>query len=356
MNKERSESGWAAMAFFRECRPGGRILATFATLIAANIVIWAWTLQALSGRPELLGTAVLAYIFGLRHAFDPDHIAAIDNVVRKLMQDRKPSILVGFYFALGHSSIVILASIIISGTALSAQISNLSDFNLIRTLISAFFLLTIGFANFFILKSTWAAFCRLKRGEGVANEDLESLLSTQGPFSRLLRPIFNVVTRSWHMFPVGFLFGLGFDTATEIGLFGISATQAAQGTSLWLILLFPLLFAAGMTLMDTVDSLLMTSAYGWAFLKPARKLWYNLTLTFISVVVAVFVGGLEVLGLVSDKLQLDDGAWAVVRNLNAHMDDLGYAIVAVFIVSWICSALLYRFRGYDNLPVDQPSS
>jgi high-affinity nickel-transport protein len=317
-------------------------------------VIWAWTLQALSGRPELLGTAVLAYIFGLRHAFDPDHIAAIDNVVRKLMQDRKPSILVGFYFALGHSSIVILASIIISGTALSAQISNLSDFNLIRTLISAFFLLTIGVANFFILKSTWTAFCRLKRGG--ANQDLESVLSTQGPFSRLLRPLFNIVTRSWHMFPVGFLFGLGFDTATEIGLFGISATQAAQGTSLWLILLFPLLFAAGMTLMDTVDSLLMTSAYGWAFLKPARKLWYNLTLTFISVVVAVFVGGLEVLGLVSDKLQLDDGAWAVVRNLNARMDDLGYAIVAVFIASWICSALLYRLRGYDSLPIDQPSS
>ncbi|WFU31714.1 HoxN/HupN/NixA family nickel/cobalt transporter [Bradyrhizobium brasilense] len=325
-------------------------------LIAANVAIWIWTLQALSDRPGLLGTALLAYVFGLRHAFDPDHIAAIDNVVRKLMQEQKPSTLVGFYFALGHSSIVLLASIAISGTAISMDISALGDFNLIRTLISAFFLLAIGLANYFILKSVWSAFVRVNRGEHLTSDQFEPLLSTQGPLSRLFRPLFNIVTRSWHMFPVGFMFGLGFDTATEIGLFGISATQAAQGTSFWTILLFPLLFAAGMTLMDTADSALMTSAYGWAFVKPVRKLWYNLTLTTVSVVVAIFIGGLEVLGLVRDRLGLNDGVWSVVRSLNSHMDDLGYIVVAIFVASWICSALLYHFGRYDELPANQAPS
>ncbi|WP_445219759.1 HoxN/HupN/NixA family nickel/cobalt transporter [Bradyrhizobium sp. Pa8] len=331
-------------------------LITLTLILAANVAIWTWTLQALSGRPELLGTALLAYVFGLRHAFDPDHIAAIDNVVRKLMQEQKPASLVGFYFALGHSSIVMLASIAISGTALSIDISAFGNFNLIRTLVSAFFLLAIGLANYFILKSVWAAFLRVYRGEAVTSEQIDPLLSIQGPLSRLFRPLFNIVTRSWHMFPVGFMFGLGFDTATEIGLFGISATQAAQGTSFWTILLFPLLFAAGMTLMDTADSMLMTGAYGWAFVKPIRKLWYNLTLTFVSVIIAIFIGGLEVLGLLSEKLGLDEGVWSAIRSLNAHMDDLGYIIVTIFIASWICSALLYHFGRYDELPVDQTSS
>jgi high-affinity nickel permease len=238
-------SGSYAMTTSQRIRPAARNLATFSLLIAVNIVLWIWTLQALKGHPELLGTALLSYVFGLRHAFDPDHIAAIDNVVRKLMQDQKPSTLVGFYFALGHSSIVMLASVAISGTALSFDVSALGDFNLVRTLVSAFFLLAIGLANYFILRSIWATFVRVSRGEQVSSEQFDPLMSTQGPLSRLFRPLFNIVTRSWHMFPVGFMFGLGFDTATEIGLFGISATQAAQGTSFWTILLFPLLFAAG---------------------------------------------------------------------------------------------------------------
>jgi high-affinity nickel-transport protein len=340
----------------RWSRPKVRILATFSFLIIANIAIWIWALEALSGRPELLGTALLAYVFGLRHAFDPDHIAAIDNVVRKLMQERKPARLVGFYFALGHSSIVTLASIAISGTALSVRSSVFGDFNVIRTCISAFFLLAIGLVNYLILKSLWKAFSRVNRGEKLTNEHLEPLLSAQSPLNRAFRPLFNIVTRSWHMFAVGFMFGLGFDTATEIGLFGISATQAAQGTSFWMIILLPLLFAAGMTLMDTADSVLMTSAYGWAFVKPIRKLWYNLTLTSVSVVVAIFVGGLEVLGLLSDKLGLDTGAWAVIRDLNSHMDSFGYIVVAIFIASWLCSALLYRLGRYDDLSLDQPST
>lgn len=337
-------------------RPKVKIVATFSCLIATNIAIWVWTLLAFAGRPELLGTALLAYVFGLRHAFDPDHIAAIDNVVRKLMQEKRPATLVGFYFALGHSSIVILASIAISGTALSMQINEFGDFNLIRTCMSAFFLLAIGVANCFILKSIWTAFSRVNRGETITDDHFDPLLSAQSPLNRVFRPLFKVVSRSWHMFPVGFMFGLGFDTATEIGLFGISATQAAQGMSLWMILLFPLLFTAGMTLMDTADSVLMTSAYGWAFVKPVRKLWYNLTLTSVSVVVAIFIGGLEALGLVSDRLGLDGGVWVVIRKLNAHMDNLGYVVVAIFIASWICSALVYRLGRYDELALNQPSS
>ncbi|MEK9282697.1 HoxN/HupN/NixA family nickel/cobalt transporter [Bradyrhizobium sp. ISRA442] len=336
-------------------QPGARILTTFSLLIAANVAIWIWTLQALEGRPELLATALLAYVFGLRHAFDPDHIAAIDNVVRKLMQDQRPSTLVGLYFALGHSSIVLLASIAISGTAVSLDVSAIGDFNLIRTLVSAFFLLAIGLANYCILKSIWATFMRVNRGESVASEQCEPLTAAQGPLNRLFRPLFNIVTRAWHMFPVGFMFGLGFDTATEIGLFGISATQAAQGTSFWTILLCPLLFTAGMTLMDTADSVLMTSAYGWAFVKPIRKLWYNLTLTMVSVIVAIFIGGLEVLGLISEKLGLDSGAWSIIRSLNARMDNLGYLVVAIFVLSWICSALLYHFGRFDDLHANQPA-
>jgi nickel/cobalt transporter (NiCoT) family protein len=269
-------------------RPKVRILLTFALLILSNIAIWVWTLLALNGGPELLGTALLAYVFGLRHAFDPDHIAAIDNVVRKLMEEGKPSTLVGFYFAIGHSSIVMLTSIAISGAVLSVNVTAFGNFGLIRTCISAFFLLAIGFANYFILRSLRKVFSRLNRGEQITNEHLEPLLKTHGPLNRVFRPLFSLVAQSWHMFPVGFLFGVGFDTATEIGLFGICATQAAQGTSFWTIFLFPLLFAAGMTLMDTADSVLMSRAHGWAFVKPIRKLWYNLTLIFVSVVVARF--------------------------------------------------------------------
>lgn len=196
------------------------MIANFSALIIGNIAIWVLTLQVFGGRPELLGTALLAYVFGLRHAFDPDHIAAIDNVVRKLMQDRKPATFTGFYFALGHSSIVMLASIAVSGTALSVPIDAFGDFSLIRTSVSAFFLFAIGLANYFILRSIWAAFSGVNRGDRLTDEHLESLLSTQGPLNRVFRPLFRLVTRSWHMFPVGFIFGLGFDTAPKSAFSG----------------------------------------------------------------------------------------------------------------------------------------
>jgi nickel/cobalt transporter (NiCoT) family protein len=329
----------------------GKIVATFVALVGANILIWIWAWLAFSDRPTLLGTALLAYIFGLRHAFDPDHIAAIDNVVRKLMQDDRPAFPSGFFFALGHSSIVVIASVAISGTALTIQPDDLNEINLVRTAVSALFLLAIGGSNLFILRGIWNAFLRARRGEQPTESDLDARTAS-GPVVRLFRPLFRMVSRSWHMFPIGFLFGLGFDTATEIGLFGISATQAAQGMSAWTILVFPLLFAAGMTLMDTADSTLMTGAYGWAFVNPVRKLWYNLTITSASVVVAIFVGGLEALGLVGDKLGLENTIWSGIRSLNDDIANLGYIVVGIFAASWILSTLVYRVKGYEKILTD----
>ena len=326
----------------------------YAFLITANLAAWLWALIAFSDRPLLLGTAFLAYMFGLRHAFDADHIAAIDNVVRKLMQDGKSPYSAGFFFSLGHSTIVILASVAIA-VAAGAMHNKLDAFHniggVIGTIVSALFLLVIGIANLFILKGIWLAFTRARRGEEIADEDLDALLAGRGFIARIFRPVFRVVSRSWHMYPIGFLFGLGFDTATEIGLLGILATQAAQRMSFWMVLIFPALFTAGMSLMDTTDSVLMTGAYGWAFVNPIRKLWYNLTITAASVVVALFIGSVEALGLIVDKLGLEGGLWGVIGGLNDNLTNFGFAVVFIFIASWIVSAMIYRAKGFDNLQV-----
>lgn len=333
-----------------------KVTMTFIFLIAANIAAWSWAWTAFSDQPTLLGTAFLAYMFGLRHAFDADHIAAIDNVVRKLMQENKSPYAVGFFFSLGHSSIVVLASIAIAATAAAMQ-TQLDEFHeiggVIGTTVSAVFLLVIGLANLFILKGIWAAFGRARRGEKLVDQDLDAVLAGGGILSRLFRRTFSIVSRSWHMYPIGFLFGLGFDTATEIGVLGISAMQAAQGMSFWTILVFPALFTAGMSLFDTIDSMLMTGAYRWAFINPIRKLWYNLTITAASVVVAVFIGGLEALGLISDKLGLKGAFWDFVGGMNDDLEYFGYAVVGIFIASWIVSAVIYKARRYDNLAAHQ---
>ena len=176
-----------------------------------------------------------------------------------------------------------------------------------------------------------------------------------GALARLFRPLFALIGRSWHTYPLGLLFGLGFDTATEVGLLGLSAGQAAHGLSLWSILIFPALFTAGMSLMDTTDGVVMLGAYGWAFVKPIRKLYYNLTITFVSVVIAVIVGGVEALGLVADRFALRGGFWGAVNSLNDNFGALGYLIIGIFAVSWMVSVLLYRFNGYDRLEL-QPAN
>jgi high-affinity nickel-transport protein len=330
---------------------GLRLVLIYAGLIGANAAAWTWAYLEFRDHPVLLGTAFLAYVFGLRHAFDADHIAAIDNVVRKLMQEGKQPLTVGLYFSLGHSSIVIIASALIAASAAALQ-GRLDHFHevggVIGTLLSAFFLLLIGLANLFVLKGIWAAFGRARRGIKVGDEELDALLAGRGLLSRLFRPLFGMVSRSWHMYPIGFLFGLGFDTASEIGLLGISAMQAAQGLNFWSIMIFPALFTAGMALVDTTDSVAMVGAYGWAFVNPIRKLWYNLTITAASVVVAIFIGGVEALGLLGDKLGLAGGFWDLIGDLNENLTNFGYAVVGVFLLSWLISTAIYRLRRYDE--------
>ena len=329
-----------------------KIAVVYMLLLAANVTAWIWALAAFKDEPALLGTALLAYMFGLRHAFDADHIAAIDNVVRKLMQEGKAPFSAGFYFSLGHSTVVVLALLVVA-TAAVAMRDRLEAFHdvggVIGTAVSTLFLLTIGIANLAILKSIWLAFTRARRGGQVVDEDLDMLLSGRGFFAQIFSSVFGIVSRSWHMYPVGFLFGLGFDTATEIGLLGLSATQVAHGMSFWTVLVFPALFTAGMSLMDTTDSVLMTGIYGWAFLKPIRKLWYNLTITAASVAVALFIGSVEGLGLIGEKLGLEGRFWDIVGSLNGNLTNFGLVIVGIFIASWMLSAVVYRAKRLDDL-------
>lgn len=339
-------------SLFGEAETRARLFFIFGGLVAFNVAAWAWAFAEFSDRPVLIGTAFLAYVLGLRHAFDADHIAAIDNVVRKLMQEGKKPLTVGLFFSLGHATIVVIASAIIAASAAALQ-GQLDEFRevggIIGTLVSAFFLLAIGLANLLVLGGIWSAFRRARRGERILDEDLDAMLANRGFLARIFRRVFGLVRQSWHMYPVGFLFGLGFDTATEIGLLGISATQAASGMNYWSIMVFPALFAAGIALVDTADSVAMVGAYGWAFVSPIRKLWYNMTITAASVAVAIFIGGIEVLGLLSDRLSLRGGVWDVIGNLNENVTNFGYAVVGVFLLSWLISTLIYRLKGGDEL-------
>jgi len=333
----------------------GKIIGIYAVLIVANIAAWAWAIIAFRQYPVLLGTALLAYGFGLRHAVDADHIAAIDNVTRKLMHDGKRPAAVGLFFSLGHSTVVVLASIAIAVTATVFQSwfdSLHSVGGVIGTLTSAGFLLIIALMNCAILVTVCRTFRRVKAGGRYVDEDLNTLLAGRGLLARLFRPVFRLVRRSWHMYPLGFLFGLGFDTATEIGLLGISAAQASQGMPIWSILVFPALFTAGMSLVDTTDSILMLGAYGWAFVKPIRKLYYNMTITFVSVVAALLVGGIEALGLIAGRFGLHGRFWDSIGALNENFGTIGYLIIGVFVVCWLVSAIVYRARGYDRIEVN----
>ena len=328
----------------------------FAVLIATNLGAWLWAWTAFAEHPALLGTAFLAWTFGLRHAVDPDHIAAIDNVVRKLMQSGQRPVSVGAWFSLGHSTIVVLACIglALATTALQDRFETFKTVGgVIGTSVSSLFLLAIAMANLLILRGIWGSFQRVRAGGRLDDEGLDQLLSGRGFLARLLRPVFSAITHSWHMYPVGFLFGLGFDTATEVGLLGISATQAAQGLSPWQILVFPALFTAGMALVDTADSALMVRAYGWAFINPVRKLWYNLWITAASAAVALVIGGIEATSLIAEQLGLEGGVWRVASALNDDLTNFGFVIVGTFAVCWLISVVWYRARGYDRVEIEQ---
>jgi high-affinity nickel-transport protein len=331
-----------------------KLLGIYVLLIAANLLAWGWALVAFRGYPVLLGMALLAYSFGARHAVDADHIAAIDNVTRKLMQQGQRPVGVGLFFSLGHSTVVALATAAIAGAA-AALHGPLDAFRelgaLIGTAVSAAFLFVIALVNLVVLAQVWRIFRQVRGGGRYVEEDLDVFLARRGLMGRMFRPLFGFIGASWQMYPLGFLFGLGFETATEIGLMGMSAAEAAHGLSLWSILAFPALFTAGMSLIDTTDSVLMVGAYGWAFEKPLRKLYYNLTITFVSVVVAVIIGCVEALGLAAERLGLDGRFWGAVIRLNDHFGSLGFLIIGIFAASWLVSMLIYRLKHYDEIDV-----
>ncbi len=334
-----------------------RIAGIYAVLAVLNGGAWAWAFLAFHAQPLLLGTGLLAYTFGLRHAVDADHIAAIDNVTRKLMQDGRRPVAVGFFFALGHSAVVLLVAAAVAATAAAMQ-NRFEAWKgvggVVSTAASALFLFLIAAMNIVILRGVWRAFRQLRQGGGFDPHDLDTLLDGRGLLARLFRPVFRLVSRSWHMLPVGFLFGLGFDTATEVSLLGISSAEAAHGVSLWSVLVFPVLFAAGMSLVDTTDGVLMLGAYEWAFVRPVRKLYYNLTITLVSVAVALLIGGIEALGLLVDQLDLRGPVWNAIGALNGNLNALGFAVIGLFVASWALSFLIYRLKGYDRLEADVP--
>jgi nickel/cobalt transporter (NiCoT) family protein len=328
-----------------------QVFRLYGVLAALNVGAWVWACAAFREKPLLLGIAFLAYTFGLRHAVDADHIAAIDNVTRKLMQEGKRPLSVGFFFSLGHSTIVIVLSLVVYLTASGFQkhLDSVKDIGgTIGTSISAFFLIAIALVNIVILRGVWRSFQEVRKGGRYADQSLDMLLGG-GILARIFRPLFRAIACPWHMYPVGFLFGLGFDTATEVAILGISAAAATKGLSVGSMAVLPVLFTAGMTLIDTTDGVLMVGAYGWAIIQPVRKLYYNLTVTFISVIVALIVGGIEAIGLLKDRLHLAGGAWDFVGSLNDNFGTLGFAIIGVFLASWIASVSIYRVKGFDRL-------
>src|ERR1700726_2234137 len=294
-----------------------RLGSMFAVIVALHVIGWG-TLVLIVEPAHLsvedkafgIGIGLTAYTLGLRHAFDADHIAAIDNTTRKLMNDGQRPLGVGFFFSLGHSSVVFGLALLIA-FGLKAVIGPVEQdssalhhyTSLIGTSVSGVFLYLIAIINVVILVGILRVFVQMRRGQ-YDEDELEAQLNNRGLLNRLLGRFTKSVSASWHMYPIGLLFGLGFDTATEVALLGISAAAAAKGLSVVAMAVFPVLFTAGMTLVDTTDGILMVGAYGWAFIKPIRKLYYNLTITFVSVVVALIVGGIEAVGLLRDRFNL----------------------------------------------------
>jgi nickel/cobalt transporter (NiCoT) family protein len=325
-----------------------RLWAMCAALGLANLAAWGWAWTVFAGNPVLLATALLAYTFGLRHAVDADHIAAIDNATRKLIETGRPAMTTGLYFSLGHATVVVLASLGIAAAAarLQGSLAPLLPWaNALATGFSALCLFGLALANTVVLIAMVRVSAALRRSEAPAEAELQRLLAKRGLLGRLLRGVFGLIGRSWHMYLVGFLFGLGFDTATEIGVLALSAAEASHGLPLVAIMVFPALFAAGMALVDTLDAVLMAGAYRWASNEPARKVYYNLTVTATSVVIAAVIGAVELLGLYSNNLDAAGGVWRVVAVVNGNFAGLGTAIVAAFAATWLVAWLIWRTRA-----------
>lgn len=340
------------LAVWRDAPPDlkRRLVGIYAILAGFNIIVWGTLLISSARYGLLLGLAPVAYGFGLRHAVDPDHIAAIDNTTRKLMQDGKRPVAVGFFFSLGHSTVVFALSVLIAVSAAYVQ-KNLpymrSVGSVIGTSVSGGFLVIIAIINLVVLADIYKTWRKVVRGGTYDDKTLDEYLSNRGLLARLFRPMLNVVTNSWNMYVIGLLFGLGFDTASEVGILGMSATAGAGGMPVWLILLLPLLFVAGMSLVDTTDGIAMLGAYGWAYVRPVRKLYYNMNITLISVMIALFIGGIEVMQVIKSETGVTAGPFGWAANIG--FGNLGYYIIGIFMVSWALSILVFKLRGVDQM-------
>jgi high-affinity nickel-transport protein len=283
---------------------------------------------AVGGQLMGVGLGVTAYTLGMRHAFDADHIAAIDNTTRKLMgQDRRP-LSVGFWFSLGHSSVVFVMATGVWGTAVSGT-----------------FLILIGLVNLAALIGILKVFAEMRRGH-FDEAALDEHLDKRGFLNRILGRVTRAVTKPWHMYPVGLLFGLGFDTVTEVGLLVVAGGAAAANLPWWAVLTLPILFAAGMSLLDTIDGSFMNFAYGWAFSKPVRKIYYNITITALSVAVALLIGGIEIISILTDKLGVTTGILATIGSVD--LNSVGYWIVALFVATWALALFVWRFGRIEQ--------
>jgi high-affinity nickel-transport protein len=330
-----------------------RLAAFFGGVGLLHVAGWGLLIFYGAGHPTILALGGLAYTFGLRHAFDADHIAAIDNTTRKLLQDGRKPVGVGFFFSLGHSSVVFLIAAAL-GLAVKWIVEGVSGNggelrivgSLVAGLVSGGFLVVIGLMNLVILLDIVRVYRRMKGGE-YDSESLEHELTAGGFMTKIFGRLFRVIKHSWQMYFVGFLFGLGFDTASEVALLAVSAGAAANGIPFGAIIALPLIFAAGMSLMDTADGAFMAKAYSWAFASPVRKVFYNLTMTSLSVFVALFVGLVELLQVLIHSLNLKGGVFSAIAGFDL-IGRAGYVIVAAFVLAWAAAFVIYKARRIDE--------
>lgn len=299
-----------------------------------------------------IGTGLTAYTLGLRHAFDADHIAAIDNTTRKLMSEGKRPLSVGFWFSLGHSSVVLALTFLVAvglkavGAQLESNSSTLHSVGgLIGTAVSGAFLYLIGIINLVILVGILKVFGKMRSGE-FDEETLEDHLNNRGLMNRFLGRIMRAVTKPWQIYPVGILFGLGFDTVTEVAFLVLAGASVAAGLPWYAVMCLPILFAAGMSLLDTIDGSFMNFAYGWAFSKPVRKVFYNITITGLSVAIALLIGTIELLSILANQMHLTGGVWRWIGTFD--LNTVGFGIVGVFVAVWVGALAVWKFGRIEE--------
>ena len=350
-------------AWFRDRLSGQEwrsIIGMAAFILGLHIVGWGVLIaivvphhyQIASGQILGIGLGLTAYTLGMRHAFDADHIAAIDNTTRKLMSEGKRPVSVGFWFSLGHSTIVfaLVALLALGVRALAGQVENDSSLlqritGVVGTAVSGVFLYIIGIINLVILIGIIKVFRKMRQG-AYDEKSLEEQLNSRGFMNKILSGATKTVTKPWQMYPIGVLFGLGFDTATEVGLLVLAGGAAAFALPWYAILTLPILFAAGMSLLDTIDGCFMNFAYGWAFSKPVRKVYYNITVTGLSVAVALIIGTIELVSILTEKTGVTSGPLAAIANIN--LDYVGYAIVLLFVLTWLIAITIWKYGRIEE--------